>query len=296
MARTANIEELLNSVAAFVEERQNDILADSAEDVSDETLPLVTLADFLENTALLSNADVSDDETNNKVALMTVHSAKGLEFPYVFIAGAEENLFPSGGMLAKPADIEEERRLFYVALTRAKKAVKVSFAETRMRNGKHESNAPSRFVREIDPRFVENPLLDEDFQEDDAPAVRFGGGFGKSFLFGGRSERSFGSTRPRSDSRPAQSRDVFRSSPSAPLTPTRAVPTTPKPAVIDPDFKAVPMTELYEGERVEHNRFGAGKILEITGQVPELKATIDFDQYGKKLLLLKYAKLRPEKK
>ena len=296
MARTANIEELLNSVAAFVEERQNDILADSAEDVSDETLPLVTLADFLENTALLSNADVSDDETNNKVALMTVHSAKGLEFPYVFIAGAEENLFPSGGMLAKPTDIEEERRLFYVALTRAKKAVKVSFAETRMRNGKHESNAPSRFVREIDPRFVENPLRDEEFQEDDAPAVRFGGGFGKSFLFGGRSERSFGSTRPRSDSRPTQSRDVFRSSPSAPLTPTRAVPTAPKPAVIDPDFKAVPMTELYEGERVEHNRFGAGKILEITGQVPELKATIDFDQYGRKLLLLKYAKLRPEKK
>ena len=285
MARTSNVEELLNSVAGFVEERQNDIIEDSDEGyLNDEQLPVVTLADFLENTALLSNVDVADDEdTNNKVALMTVHSAKGLEFPYVFIAGAEENLFPSGGMLANPADIEEERRLFYVALTRAKKAVKVSFAETRMRNGKHESNSPSRFVREIDPKYVENPLGREDDDEKPSFGSRgFSFGSGRQFSFGGSSSRSFAKT--------------SSSWSSGPITPQRPVPNAPKPALIDANFRAVPMTELYEGERVEHNRFGPGKILEITGVAPELKATIDFDQYGKKLLLLKYAKLRPEKK
>ena len=295
MARAANIEELLNSVAGFVEERQNDIIEDSDEGyLNDEQLPIVTLADFLENTALLSNVDVADDEdTNNKVALMTVHSAKGLEFPYVFIAGAEEELFPVRGMLAKPAEIEEERRLFYVALTRAKKAVNISFAETRMRNGQHESNPVSRFVKEIDEQYIDNPqtLIGSDDDSSDNP---FHGGFG----FGQRGGFGF-KTRAFGGYRYGQSSQVqsFKRQESVP-SPVRTVqkPIVQKPALIDANFQAVPMTELYEGERVEHNRFGAGKILEITGQVPELKATIDFDQYGKKLLLLKYAKLRPEKK
>ena len=93
---------------------------------------------------------------------MTVHSSKGLEFPYVYVAGMEENIFPSGGMFASPSDIEEERRLFYVALTRAKVAVNLSFAKTRMRNGKHEENSPSRFVKEIDMRYVDNPISDDE--------------------------------------------------------------------------------------------------------------------------------------
>ena len=91
----------------------------------------------------------SDEDSANRIALMTVHSSKGLEFPYVYIAGLEENLFPSGGSMASEHDIEEERRLFYVAVTRAEKAVDLTFASTRMRNGKHESNPPSRFIREI---------------------------------------------------------------------------------------------------------------------------------------------------
>ena len=105
----------------------------------------------------------ADDETNNKVALMTVHTAKGLEFPYVFVTGLEENLFPSGGWMLTPQDLEEERRLCYVAITRAKQALTLSFARTRMRNGKHESNAPSRFLREIAPQYLDQPLRKDEF-------------------------------------------------------------------------------------------------------------------------------------
>ena len=120
--------------------------------------------DYLENVSLLSNVDVSDEESANKVALMTVHTAKGLEFPYVYVTGMEENLFPSGGWLLTPQDLEEERRLFYVAITRAKRVVTVSFAQTRMRNGKHESNSPSRFLREIAPQYLDHPLTREDME------------------------------------------------------------------------------------------------------------------------------------
>ena len=102
---------------------------------------------------------MEDDENgSNKVTMMTVHSSKGLEFPYVYVVGMEENIFPSGGFMASESDIEEERRLFYVAMTRAKKAVAFSFAQTRTRNGKHESNSPSRFVREVDQQYIANPL------------------------------------------------------------------------------------------------------------------------------------------
>ena len=154
-SRFANVDELINSVAVFVEERQEEA-EESGEDLSGVVF---TLDDFLENVSLLSNVDVSEDEdTNNKVSLMTVHSSKGLEYPYVYIAGLEENLFPSLSLLSSKQDIEEERRLCYVAVTRAQKAVTLSFSSSRMRNGKHESNSPSRFIKEIDPVFIENPL------------------------------------------------------------------------------------------------------------------------------------------
>ncbi len=318
MARTSNLEELLNSVQAFKEERLEDILADMDADglahppLEQELEISVTLADFLETTSLLSNADTADtdDNGNNKVALMTIHSAKGLEFPYVYIAGAEENLFPSGGMMASPADVEEERRLFYVALTRAKKAVAVSFAATRMRNGKHESNPPSRFVREIDSKFVSNPLPFGRFDADDDDDF---GGFGSGFRFGGFSTRATGPGRYSSasgSSKFASPNNYGRSGnvrsypsanskgntfPKAPAMSTHVVKPVATPDVIDPHFVPVPMTEIFVGERVEHNRFGPGLVKEITGEVPELKAVIDFDQYGTKVLLLKYAKLRPEK-
>ena len=263
-SRFANIEELLNSVKAYVEEVQA-----AAESDAEAEPPRVSLADYLENVSLLSNADVAEDESNNKVALMTVHTAKGLEFPYVFVAGMEENLFPSGGWLLTPRDLEEERRLFYVALTRAKKAVSLSFADTRMRNGKHESNAPSRFLRELAPQYLDHPLRKEDFTEERRQERDdFAGGFRWR-----KPEAAAAPTRPSAP--PPSFRDPGRN----------------KPPEI-PGFEPEPMSSFRVGDRIEHNRFGAGKVLEISGQVPELKARILFDKYGEKLLLLKFAKLR----
>ncbi|MDD6150720.1 MAG: 3'-5' exonuclease [Bacteroidales bacterium] len=270
-SKAANVEELVNSVAAYVEEQKEE-----------EEQGIVTLGDYLENVSLLSNVDVTDEEdASNRISLMTVHSAKGLEFPYVFIVGLEENLFPSGGMVSGAQDVEEERRLMYVAVTRAKKALALSYATSRMRNGKHESNPPSRFIRDIDPSYLELPA---DFHS----SVPSFGGFGSSFLnsspartITSRSERPFDRNRAEPAHRPA-----------APQRPSFST----KPEIIDPEFVPVPMTELYKGERIEHNRFGGGLILEISGTAPELKARIRFDDYGEKLLLLKYAKLRPERK
>ena len=343
MSRVANLDELINSVAQFVEERKEE-----AEDYAAEggEVGVFTLDDFLENVSLLSNVDVTDDEdTNNKVALMTVHSSKGLEFPYVFVAGMEENLFPSLSMLSSKNEIEEERRLFYVAVTRAKKAVRLSFAGTRMRNGKHESNAPSRFIKEIDPQYIENPLEDADF--DNTGVTHEWGGFGSRFT-GGRLDRfgvgggTYGQSsgvqyqkrgasgsHGASGSRLAPNRFGIGESANIParrggenrLTPggvaargfvnggypqpkavggmrTQSEPIrrqsgSPAGMLADANFVGVPMTELRAGQRIEHNRFGLGTILELSGRAPEMKARIRFDAHGEKLLLLKYAKLRP---
>lgn len=299
-SRASNVEELLNSVAQFEEDRRNEYLSELAADapasgLTEEQMPVVTLPEFLEDISLLAAADMQEDEdAANKIALMTVHSAKGLEFPYVFVTGMEENLFPSGGMLASPTDIEEERRLFYVAITRAKKSVFLSFAQTRMRNGKHESNAPSRFLQEIDSRYVENPLRStEDLMAENDRTFRGFGSFGRgSFTEYGHSrlERSRAKYGMGGDSVP-------RSVPAAPASAdrreilrNRSLP----PKIPDAEFVPVSMDSLRVGQRVEHNRFGFGKILEITGTAPDLKAKIVFDKYGEKLLLLKFAKIRFE--
>ena len=280
-ARFANVQELLDSVAGYVEEVQgeyrNEMMEDGREDVPDSELPLVTLPAFLENISLLSNVDVAEDETSHKVALMTAHSAKGLEFPYVFVSGMEENLFPSGGWMLTEPELEEERRLFYVAITRAKKAVVLTFAQTRMRNGKHESNAPSRFLREIAPQYIQNPLRKEDFTvdrplEDDSPGFRFGRG--------GRTA-------------PTRIVPEQRGGEKSRLTTLEAIRSRPLPPKLpDSEFTPDPMSSFHVGDVVEHNRFGVGKVLEITGEVPEIKAKIAFDKYGEKILLLKYAKIR----
>lgn len=300
ISRASNIEELINSVAHFVEDRQDEYFAeleamdggDSASgnratlNIPADSVPVVTLGDYLENISLLSSVDMADEEdTNNKVALMTAHSAKGLEFPYVFVAGMEENLFPSVNMLSSANEIEEERRLFYVAMTRAKKTVALSFASTRMRNGRHESNSPSRFIREIDPKYLANPLRDKDFdlEEEDGGF----GGFGSHFFGRGHFYN-----------KPRPARTVMPAIKPAPVQQRRSVPTAPPASRYDEaTFVPSPMRDFSIGQRIEHNRFGPGLILDITGAFPELKAKISFDDYPEpKTILLKYAKMRPEKK
>jgi len=292
-SRAANIEELANSVKSFVEMAQNEMREeimtesdiDDPEQIKTEDLDAVTLGDYLENISLLSSVDVDEDkDSRNRVALMTVHSAKGLEFPHVFVAGMEENLFPSGGMYATPADIEEERRLFYVALTRAEKSVSLSFARTRMRNGKHESNPPSRFIKEIDKKYIGNPLNEDEFDVEEESTFHFGSGFGRGsapgrkFGMGGGEVRIFKRERSAAPKPSVQPNIVRR--PAATLRPA------------DADFVPVSILELKEGQTIEHNRFGIGRIRRITGSSADLKAVIDFDSYGEKILLLKYAKIR----
>lgn len=304
LSRTANVEEVINSVASYSDE-----LALEAQE-NGEDAPLVTLSDWLEDVSLLSNADVTapdDEDGNNKVSLMTVHSAKGLEFPYVIIVGLEENLFPSGGMLASPKDIEEERRLFYVALTRAKKEVVLAHCYDRMRNGKHEQNPLSRFVKEIDSQYLDNPPLDDDAGSNGFGSSRFGGGIGGGFSGGSSRYGSGGSSRYGGGYSGGRGADGSRygsggssrygGGRNAPeVTPPASLkkPQTP-PVERYKDFVPVHMSELYEGERIEHNRFGPGRIVSISGIAPELKAEVEFDEYGSKILLLKYAKMRPER-
>ena len=300
-SRTANVEELLNYVKAYVEEKQNEMFEEmQAEGIVGEgvelrsaDLPVVTLGDFLENISLLSAVDMEDDEEGtNKVVLMTVHSSKGLEFPYVYVVGMEENIFPSGGWMASESEIEEERRLFYVAMTRAKKAVAFSFAQTRMRNGKHESNSPSRFVTEVDPIYIANPISRE--REEGEVVRQSFGSWKKDGAQTTRSGYQYGQS-----SRPEVVRRIPGQSPRPmqPLqrrtepTPVRRTQTVPQ-RVPAADFEPTPILELRVGQRVEHNRFGFGKILEISGSPADLKAKIAFDEHGEKILILKYAKIR----
>ena len=299
LGRAGNVEELLNWIGSVSEElkysRLEELYAsgnveDNAE-LSLNDVPPVTIGDFLENASLLSAVD-SDEEGDNKVVLMTVHASKGLEFPYVYVAGMEENLFPSGGFMASEVEIEEERRLFYVAMTRAKRTLGLSFASTRFRNGKTESNSPSRFVREVDSQYIANPLTSAfDGDDDDDAGIGFGG-WKKPFA--SRSGYSYSqSSRPQVERRPYASQPVRRPEPvrrTEPM-PVRRPQAVPK-RVPDADFVPTPILQLKAGQRIEHNRFGFGKILEISGSVTDLKAKIAFDEHGEKILILKYAKIR----
>ena len=301
-SRTANVEELLNSVKAYVEEKKNELfeelqaegeIAEGVELVASD-LPVVLLGDFLENISLLSAVDLEDDEeTSNKITLMTVHSSKGLEFPYVYVVGMEENIFPSGGWLATETEIEEERRLFYVAMTRAKKAVSFSFTQTRMRNGKHESNSPSRFIYEVDPQYIANPLSKEREAGEEVKRQSFStwksdrGAASKSGYSYGQSSRAEVVRRPQHPAAQTSRPQPARTEPTLVRRPQVVEKRVP-----DVDFEPTPILQLRAGQRIEHNRFGFGKILEISGSAADLKAKIAFDDHGEKILILKYAKIR----
>ena len=168
--------------------------------------------------------------------------------------------------------------MFYVAMTRAKKAVAFSFAQTRTRNGKHESNSPSRFIREVDPKYIANPLSSAFADADEEPVQQYGGWKRTPARPSGYSYGQ--SSRPHVERRPQQEPQ-----------PVRRPQVIPK-RVPDADFEPTPVLQLRAGQRIEHNRFGYGKIVEISGNVTDLKAKISFDDHGEKILILKYAKIR----
>lgn len=251
ISRYENIQELLNGLKEF---------AQRSEEKGNK------LADFLLDVALLTDADTADKEDKNHVSLMTVHSAKGLEFPYVHIVGMEENLFPSQMSLNSRADLEEERRLFYVALTRAKKKATVSYATSRYRWGNLIHCEPSRFIDEIADEFVELP-----------PAQSFGGWDGPKDDFA----------------------DVFEKPKGKQTKIGNKASVTEPPKMTGRNLKKInasgggtDVSGIHVGTEVEHDRFGKGKVLNLEGNAPNVKATVFFPSAGQKQLLLKFAKLK----
>lgn len=258
IARIENIEELLNGLRDFVEEQKE--LAESSG----------SLSEFLEDVALATDLD-NEKGDDDRVALMTIHLAKGLEFPYVYVVGLEEDLFPSGMSMNTREELEEERRLFYVALTRAEKQAYLTYAQTRYRWGKLIDAEPSRFLEEIDENFLEyltpvtenryKPLIDADiFDEVDKSNLRL--------------RKPTKGTPPRGPSE-EQLKKLRR---------LRPVNTAGKEKVeVDSNLKI--------GSIVEHMRFGKGKIVNIEGVGADKKAEINFENGGLKKLLLRFAKL-----
>jgi DNA helicase-2/ATP-dependent DNA helicase PcrA len=284
MGRFENVEELFNSIKEFSEEEteMRTVLSEDGEEPVDTT---VRLSDYLENIYLMSEVEKDDSQDperdqTNKITLMTVHSAKGLEFPYVYVAGMEENLFPSENMNGSLKELEEERRLFYVAITRAAKVVTVSYAQNRRKWGSETSNRPSRFLKEIDRKYY--AVEPDSWQDryDPFPQTRF-------------KASDFQTYRQPRESYPRSSQPVRPAAPVQPRT-ARPIPATPTAPAHTPSsgFAPSPVVALQVGQRVEHDRFGYGKILSLEGDGPNRKAVVAFDNSGQKTLLLKFAKLR----
>jgi DNA helicase-2/ATP-dependent DNA helicase PcrA len=230
------------------------------------------LSDFMQDIALLTDSDKKNDEDGgDRISLMTIHSAKGLEFPYVFIVGLEENLFPSQMALNSRSELEEERRLFYVALTRAEKQAFMSYSTSRYRWGNLIACEPSRFIEEIEDQFIE---------------------FAPSAVQKSTAPRGFGiSQKNRDSSGKSGEPDEIYTTATSPVKKNlvkmnAAVRQEPATAYDNSHLKA-----LEVGMNVQHERFGAGQVIAMEGTFPNNKATVDFGTVGKKQLLLKFAKL-----
>jgi DNA helicase-2/ATP-dependent DNA helicase PcrA len=257
LSKYENIQELLNGIREFI----------SAAEQEDR---FVGLGEYLQNVSLLTDADTEQEDDRNKVTIMTAHMAKGLEFKYVFIAGAEEDLFPSAMSASTLKELEEERRLFYVAITRAKEQVTLTYAHSRFRWGVLNYCKPSRFLREIDHAYLDwrEPGHARAFQSD----------------WPGRKETFPPAERKWQSGpvgiQPPQGRQWTRLSESREKTDMPS------------DFKASDPGQIQTGMEVEHIRFGRGKVLNLEGSPPNIKATVFFKSHGQKNLLLKFAKLR----
>ena len=260
ISRMENIEELLNGIKDFVEGQQE--LADSTG----------SIAEFLEDVAFATDLDNEEGEDSDKVALMSIHLAKGLEFPYVYIVGLEEDLFPSAMSMNTRDELEEERRLFYVALTRAEKQAYLTYALSRYRWGKLVDSEPSRFIEEIDEQYLEivtpkeerrfNPMLSADiFGDVDTNTVRY-------------KKPAYMKAKPKAA-------EKFKISTSKNLKKVSETKSTTN--AFD--------TKLIVGDVVNHQRFGKGTVLSIEGKAADLKAEINFETGGVKKLLLRFAKL-----
>lgn len=258
IARIENVEELLNGIRDFTEGQRE--LADATG----------SLSEFLEDVALATDLDQDDDPSIDRVALMTIHLAKGLEFPYVYIVGLEEDLFPSAMSLNTRAELEEERRLFYVALTRAKERAFLSYTLSRYRWGKLIDAEPSRFIEEIDPQYL-NRIVPED-------RYQFKPFMDTSIFEGGTDTTSF-------QKRKYKEKTLTSPTPSQ-LQKLRKLEQNQEQVV------AKAPLHLEVGMEVEHSRFGTGIVEALEGAGSDQKAAINFKGFGIKKLLLRFAKLK----
>lgn len=241
VSKYENLIELLNGIKEFSEDDTNE---------SEKTLSA-----FLQDVALYTDADKDEDNTD-KVTLMTIHSSKGLEFRNVFVVGLEENLFPSQLSLNSRQELEEERRLFYVAVTRAEEKLTLSFATSRFKYGNLIPCEPSRFIEEIDPKYLDLSSMIRKTETLFKPIENksYGKGYGMNV----------GKT---------------------------VVQPAARPVEISANFKPNDASEIAEGQDVEHQRFGRGKVLKLEGDADSKKALIEFEGLGQKTLVLKFAKL-----
>ena len=296
LARQENLEEFLSGMQTFVAGRQEEGRMDEA-----------YLTDYLQDVALLTDADSEGEKDEPRVSLMTIHAAKGLEFATVFVVGLEENIFPSPLAAISVRELEEERRLLYVAITRAEKHCILTNAKNRFRYGKMEFDNPSRFIDEIDASLIEGG--------EEAPESSFGGGrssfggYGSSSRYG--SEGGYGGRMPWDRDRSGYGRDYqnskpvasqFMADPKPGFKSVRAVNAVHRIMGDTASFSSVASAgsstskassaagSLSEGCRIEHQRFGIGRVLKIEGTGENTKATVEFQNAGTKQLLLKFAK------
>ncbi|MBD81047.1 MAG: ATP-dependent DNA helicase [Crocinitomicaceae bacterium] len=257
VARYDNIQEILSGIKEFTEQDTIEDGIDLPEGNDKRTLDI-----YMQDIALLTDTDKNKGDSN-VVSLMTIHASKGLEFPYVYIVGMEENLFPSQLSINSRTELEEERRLFYVALTRAETKATLSYSTTRYRWGNLTYAEPSRFLQELDVRYI-----------DQAVEKR------------GRSDFEFNYS-----PKPSTSGLNQKPNPSF-INKTRNLKKVATAQPTDPNFQAADLSNLKKGDRVLHQRFGKGEVIKLEGSSGNLKATVEFDQVGSKNLLLKFAKLQ----
>ena len=290
LARQENLEEFLSGMQTFVAGRQEEGRMDEA-----------YLTDYLQDVALLTDADSEGEKDEPRVSLMTIHAAKGLEFATVFVVGLEENIFPSPLAAVSVRELEEERRLLYVAITRAEKHCILTNAKNRFRYGKMEFDNPSRFIDEIDASLIEGG--------EETPESSFGGG--RSSYGGYGSEGGYGGRMPWDRDRSGYRRDYqnakpvasqFMADPKPGFKSVRAVNAVHRIMGDTASSSSVALAgsstskassaagSLSEGCRIEHQRFGIGKVLKIEGTGENTKATVEFQNAGTKQLLLKFAK------
>lgn len=296
LARQENLEEFLSGMQTFVAGRQEEGRMDEA-----------YLTDYLQDVALLTDADSEGEKDEPRVSLMTIHAAKGLEFATVFVVGLEENIFPSPLAAISVRELEEERRLLYVAITRAEKHCILTNAKNRFRYGKMEFDNPSRFIDEIDASLIEGG---EEIPESSFDGERSSfGGYGSSSRYG--SDGGYGGRMPWDRDRSGYGREYqnakpvasqFMADPKPSFKSVRVVnavqrimgDTTTSSSVASAASSASNASSvagsLSEGCRIEHQRFGIGTVLKIEGTGENTKATVEFQNAGTKQLLLKFAK------